>query len=72
MDRTHNPEFTVLELYVAYKDYNWMMGAMENLIVDACNAVHGTTKATLAGTVIDFTHLILRLQQEMLYLSILE
>ena len=32
MDRTHNPEFTVLELYVAYKDYNWMMGAMENLL----------------------------------------
>lgn len=55
MDRTHNPEFTVLELYVAYKDYHWMMGAMENLIGDVCKAVHGTTKATLAGTEIDFT-----------------
>lgn len=55
MDRTHNPEFTVLELYVAYKDYNWMMGAIEKLIGDVCKAVHGTTKATLSGTEIDFT-----------------
>jgi lysyl-tRNA synthetase class 2 len=54
MDRTHNPEFTVLELYVSYKDYNWMMGAMENLIGEACEAVHGKAVATLAGTEINF------------------
>ena len=55
MDRTHNPEFTVLELYVAYKDYNWMMSAMEDLISETCKAVHSKTLATLAGTEIDFT-----------------
>jgi len=55
MDRTHNPEFTVLELYVAYKDYNWMMGAMERLIGEVCKSVHGKTSATLAGTEIDFS-----------------
>ena len=54
MDRTHNPEFTVMELYVAYKDYHWMMEEMENLLADVCRAVHGTTTATLAGTAIDF------------------
>lgn len=55
MDRTHNPEFTVLELYVAYKDYNWMMKAMENLLGNVAQSVHGKTVVTLAGKEIDFT-----------------
>jgi len=55
MDRTHNPEFTVLELYVAYKDYNWMMKAMENLLGNVAASVHGKTVVTLAGKEIDFT-----------------
>lgn len=54
MDRTHNPEFTVMELYVAYKDYHWMMQTTENLLSDICQAVHGDTKANLNGTEIDF------------------
>jgi lysyl-tRNA synthetase, class II len=54
MDRTHNPEFTVLELYVAYKDYHWMMETTENLLSDICQAVHGTTQATLGGAEINF------------------
>jgi lysyl-tRNA synthetase class 2 len=55
MDRTHNPEFTVLELYVAYKDYLWMMETMEQLFAEVCTAVHGTTNCMLNGTRIDFT-----------------
>ena len=55
MDRTHNPEFTVLELYVAYKDYNWMMKAMEDLLGNVAQSVHGKTVVTLAGKEIDFT-----------------
>ncbi len=55
MDRTHNPEFTILELYVAYQDYHWMMETVEELLARACRAVHGNTKATLAGRDIDFT-----------------
>ena len=55
MDRTHNPEFTVMELYVAYKDYHWMMETMENLLAEVCQSLHGATKATLAGNEIDFT-----------------
>ena len=55
MDRTHNPEFTVLELYVAYKDYNWMMKTIENLLGDVAESVHGTKKVTLADNEIDFT-----------------
>ena len=41
MDRTHNPEFTVMEIYVAYKDYNWMMDFTEEMIEKACLDVHG-------------------------------
>lgn len=55
MDRTHNPEFTVMELYVAYKDYVWMMETMESLLARVCEAVHGTTRAQLGGVAIDFT-----------------
>ena len=54
MDRTHNPEFTVLELYVAYKDYHWMMETTEQLLASICQAVHGGTKANLNGVDIDF------------------
>lgn len=54
MDRTHNPEFTAMEIYVAYKDYNWMMEFTENLIEKCAVAVNGTTKATFDGNEIDF------------------
>src|SRR5437762_5056051 len=54
MDRTHNPEFTVLEFYVAYKDYLWMMEVTEQLIEKTAIAVNGTTKATVDGKEIDF------------------
>jgi lysyl-tRNA synthetase class 2 len=54
MDRTHNPEFTVLELYVAYKDYHWMMETTEQLLANICQAVHGDSKANLNGAEIDF------------------
>jgi lysyl-tRNA synthetase class 2 len=43
MDRTHNPEFTVMEIYVAYKDYNWMMSFTEEIIRKAALDLHGTT-----------------------------
>ncbi len=54
MDRTHNPEFTVLEFYVAYKDYAWMMEITEQLMEYTALAVNGTTKATVEGKEIDF------------------
>jgi len=54
MDRTHNPEFTVLEFYVAYKDYEWMMQTTEQLLERVAIAVNGTTKATVEGKEIDF------------------
>jgi lysyl-tRNA synthetase, class II len=54
MDRTHNPEFTVLEFYVAYKDYLWMMEITEQLLERAAIAVNGTTKVTVEGKEIDF------------------
>jgi lysyl-tRNA synthetase class 2 len=54
MDRTHNPEFTVLEFYVAYKDYLWMMETTEQLLERAAMAVNGTTLATVDEKKIDF------------------
>ena len=54
MDRTHNPEFTVLEFYVAYKDYLWMMEITEQLMENTALAVNGTTKVTVEGKEIDF------------------
>ena len=54
MDRTHNPEFTAMEIYVAYKDYNWMMDFTEQLIEHCAFAVNGTTKATFGEHQIDF------------------
>jgi len=54
MDRTHNPEFTAMEIYVAYKDYNWMMEFCEQLLEHCAIAVNGTTKATFGAHEIDF------------------
>ncbi|RPD98520.1 lysine--tRNA ligase [Aureibaculum marinum] len=54
MDRTHNPEFTAMEIYVAYKDYNWMMEFVENLLEYCAIAVNGTSKATFGEYEIDF------------------
>lgn len=54
MDRTHNPEFTAMEIYVAYKDYNWMMAFTEKLLEHCAIAVNGTTQATFDGKDIDF------------------
>ena len=54
MDRTHNPEFTAMEIYVAYKDYNWMMEFCEELLEHCAIAVNGTTKATFGAHEIDF------------------
>lgn len=54
MDRTHNPEFTAMEIYVAYKDYNWMMDFAEGLLEYCAIAVNGTSKATFGDHEIDF------------------
>ncbi len=54
MDRTHNPEFTVMEIYVAYKDYKWMMNFTEEMIERVALALHGTTKVQLGTEEIDF------------------
>ncbi|MEO8933428.1 MAG: lysine--tRNA ligase [Xanthomarina sp.] len=54
MDRTHNPEFTAMEIYVAYKDYNWMMEYCEKLLEHCAIAVNGTTEATFGEHKIDF------------------
>ncbi len=53
-DRTHNPEFTAMEIYVAYKDYNWMMDFTERLLEHCALAVNGTTEATFGEHKIDF------------------
>lgn len=55
MDRNHNPEFTMLELYVAYKDYRWMMELTEQMVYGVAMAVNGSPRATLGGNTIDFT-----------------
>lgn len=54
MDRTHNPEFTAMEIYVAYKDYNWMMEFVENLLEYCALEVNGTTEATFGQNQINF------------------
>ncbi|MDN3659317.1 lysine--tRNA ligase [Ferruginibacter paludis] len=54
MDRTHNPEFTVLEFYVAYKDYEWMMETTEQLLEKAALATNGNSKVTVGDKEIDF------------------
>ena len=54
MDRTHNPEFTCMELYVQYKDYNWMMSFTEQLLERICIAVNGSTESVVDGKTISF------------------
>lgn len=54
MDRTHNPEFTCLEIYVAYKDYNWMMSFVEKMLERVALALHGTTKVNVGDKELDF------------------
>lgn len=54
MDRTHNPEFTAMEIYVAYKDYHWMMEFTEQLLEFCANQVNGSTKALFGKHEIDF------------------
>ncbi len=54
MDRTHNPEFTVLEIYVAYKDYNWMMDFTEEMLERVALDLHGQTKVQMGENTIDF------------------
>ena len=54
MDRNHNPEFTILELYVAYKDYFWMMELTESLIEKVCLEINGKTKVEFDSKIIDF------------------
>jgi len=54
MDRTHNPEFTAMEIYVAYKDYNWMMEFTENLLEHCAVAVNGKTEATFGEHTVNF------------------
>ena len=55
MDRTHNPEFTMMELYVAYKDYNWMMNFVEKMIQSICEKVFGTLDFEYEGNKINFS-----------------
>ncbi len=54
MDRTHNPEFTVMEIYVAWKDYFWMMGFTERMLERVALALHGTTEVKIGDNTIDF------------------
>ena len=54
MDKTHNPEFTCMELYVQYKDYNWMMNFTEKLLERICIAVNGSTETEIDGKTISF------------------
>lgn len=54
MDRNHNPEFTVMEIYVAYKDYNWMMNFTEEIIEKVALDLHGSTEVEYRGTMISY------------------
>ena len=54
MDRTHNPEFTAMEIYVAYKDYNWMMEFTEKMLEKICLDVNGTTEIQVGDNLISF------------------
>ena len=54
MDRTHNPEFTCMEIYVSYKDYNWMMKFTEAMLEKICMDVNGTTEVSVGDNVINF------------------
>lgn len=54
MDKTHNPEFTMMEMYVTYKDYKWMMETTEQMLETICMDVLGTTKVTIGKNQVDF------------------
>ena len=54
MDRTHNPEFTCMEIYVSYKDYNWMMTFTERMLEKICLDVNGTTEVKVGDNIISF------------------
>ncbi len=54
MDRTHNPEFTCMEMYVSYKDYNWLMTFTEEMLEKICIAVNGTTEVTIGEHQVSF------------------
>ena len=54
MDRTHNPEFTIMELYVAYKDYRWMMDFIEGVFKAVATAANGSPTAHFNGKALDF------------------
>ena len=54
MDRTHNPEFTCMEIYVSYKDYNWMMDFTEKMLEKICLDVNGTTEVKVGDNIINF------------------
>lgn len=54
MDRTHNPEFTCMEIYVSYKDYNWMMAFTERMLEQICLDVNGTTEVKVGDNIISF------------------
>ena len=54
MDKTHNPEFTCMEIYVAYKDYNWMMDFTEKMLEKIALKLHGTTVVTIGDNKVDF------------------
>jgi len=54
MDRTHNPEFTSMEIYIAYKDYEWMMGMVEELIETLAYALHNTSTVNFGDQVLEF------------------
>ena len=54
MDRFHNPEFTQMELYVAYKDYEWMMDLVEEMVEKIAIDLHGTTVVQVGENMIDF------------------
>ncbi len=54
MDKTHNPEFTCMELYVSYKDYNWMMSFTEQTLEEICIAVNGKPEVEIDGNIISF------------------
>ncbi len=56
MDRTHNPEFTVMEIYIAYKDYFWMMDFTKEMIQKVAMDIHGSTKVPVGENIIDFGH----------------
>lgn len=64
MDRTHNPEFTVMEIYVAFKDYLWMMDFVEEIFEKIALDLHGTTQVTYGHVVLDFKRPFVRLTMQ--------